>query len=437
MPKLGVPIVRPHEGNGEAGKRPSFAQRLAAQQQPDEVLIGPDSPVPGNRSGEPSGVANQIRRSVAGDATNVVSAVERFLTDYIVVPPTTALVAAAWVAAAWQAEIWDRFPHLAVTSPEKRCGKTRLLQLLAMVAPNATNTTNISPAAIYRLVALRRPTLLLDEAQSITRRGSESSEILRELLNAGIDRDAKVIRVGGEGHDQIQEFEVYSPKVVALIGDLDGVLADRCLPIYLRRKMPDEDVLPFRSRLVDPTGRELHDRLAAWVDEHADRVAKVYDTLDVFPIANDRLAELLLPLQAVLRIADESRLDELAEYAKVLDAKDAETETPGIRLLIACRQVFGRVKPDKHGARFLATTALIDRLTWRTEEPWHRWTRGGPITPEALANLLRPFHIRSQRNAGQTARGYFAHDFTEAWARYLLPPKKPANPANSVRPTPG
>jgi hypothetical protein len=396
-------------------------------------------PVPGKENGEPSSKVSRVRGSLAPDTTNVVSAVERFLMDYIVLAPPTALVTAAWVVAAWQADVWDRFPHLAVTSPEKRCGKTRLLQLLAMVAPNATNTTNISPAAIYRLVAQRRPTLLLDEAQSITRRGSESSEILRELLNAGIDRDAKVIRVGGEGHDQVQEFPVYSPKVVALIGDLDGVLADRCLPIYLRRKTPDEDVLPFRSRLVEPMGRELHDRLSAWADEHAERVAKVYDTLDVFPIANDRLAELLLPLQAVLTAADESRLDELAEYAKALDAKDAETESPGIRLLIACRQIFNRVKPDKHGARFLATANLISCLANRSEEPWHRWTRGGLMTAEALANLLRPFGIRPQRNADQSARGYFAHAFEDAWARYLLPlPLKISpNPANPFRPRPG
>lgn len=393
-----------HEGNGFA--KPS------------------SSPVPGDKpctGTEQRNRDRRDRRDSRGYTPDVVSAVEEFIAGYIVIPDLMALAIACWVVAAWLAEIWDRFPHLAVTSPEKRCGKTRLLQLLAMMAPNAVNTTNISPAAIYRLVEQRKPTLLLDEAQSIVRRGSESSEILRELLNAGIDRDAKVFRVGGEGHNLVQDFAVYSPKVVALIGDLDGVLADRCLPIYMRRKTDDEEVLPFRSRLVEPEGTKLHDRLEVWAEEHAEQIAKTYDSLDVFPIGNDRLAELLLPLQAVLMTANKSRMGELAEYARALDLKDAETESPGIRVLIACRSIFEKVKPDKAGVRFLATTVLISRLAERSEEPWHRFTRGGLITAEALANLLRPFGIRSHRNVSQTARGYFAHDFEEPWARYLSP----------------
>jgi hypothetical protein len=64
-------------------------------------------------------------------------------------------VGAAWAASAHLADVWDRFPHLAITSQEKRCGKTRLLQLLELVTPNPFNTSNISPAAVYRLIELQ------------------------------------------------------------------------------------------------------------------------------------------------------------------------------------------------------------------------------------------------------------------------------------------
>ena len=363
-----------------------------------------------------------------------VAEVEAFLSEYIVVPESSRLVIAVWIAAAWLAAKWDRFPHLAITSPEKRCGKTRTLQLISLLSPNAVNTTNISPAAVYRLIELKKPTLLLDEAQSISRRGSESSEIIRELLNAGIDRNAKVLRVGGEKNDQVVEFSVYSPKVIALIGELDGVLADRCLPVGMRRKTEtDPDVLPYRSRVVEPKGEALRAKLDAWAVENAERLAAVYDLLEPFDIRNDRMAELLLPLQAVLSDLPD-RLGELKEYANELDAKDRDAErmSDGVRLLTACREVF-----DKGDREFFYTVGLVCELISRVEEPWGVYDHGKPITPETLAKLLRPYGIRSERDKKQTGRGYYKFNFREAWERYLPPPpakttSSPSTPANSA-----
>jgi hypothetical protein len=355
----------------------------------------------------------------------------------VVFQKTEILVVASWVMAAWLTDVWDRFPNLAVTSPEKRCGKTRLLELLGMITPNARHTANISPAAVYRWIEQSdpKPTLLLDEAQSIQRRFSESSEVVRELLNAGIDRNAKVVRMGGEHFDEVRDFSVYCPKAIAAIGDFDGVLADRCLPIRLERKTDADASLPYRSRLVEPKGEELKTQLEEWATANKKRVSNTFDHLDVFAIKNDRLAELLLPLQAVLTVVAEDRLPELAEYAKAIDKQDAETESPGIRLLIACREIFATVPEDDHGARFIQTSALISELcNKRTEEPWRRWTRGHAITPEALAVLLRPFGIRSTRNRDQSARGFYRSDFEETWERYL--PRHPHPlPGNSSNPS--
>ena len=232
-----------------------------------------------------------------------------------------------------------------------------------------------------------------------SRRGSETSEVLRELLNAGIDRNAKVVRCGGERRDQIQEFKVYSPKVIALIGELDGVLADRCLPIFMKWKTQSDPVEPYRSRIVEPKGKLISEELEQWATNNADRVADVYDHMETFAIENDRMAELLLPLQAVLKVVDAGRLPELEQYAKALDECDAqsERETPGVQLLLACREIFAVkfAKAKKGGTRFLATTELIEKLVQRDQERWAHWPRGRQISPEAIANLLRPYGVRS------------------------------------------
>ena len=55
------------------------------------------------------------------------------------------------------------------------------------------------------------------------------------------------------------------------------------------------------------------------------------------------------------------------------------------------------------------------------ERPWDRYNRGGPIQAYQLAQLLKPFGIRSQviRFEHGVQRGYYLRDFEEAFARYL------------------
>jgi putative DNA primase/helicase len=353
-----------------------------------------------------------------------VADVAAFVGRYIVMPDEVLMVASAWTAAAWLSDVWDRFPHLAITSPEKRCGKTHLLQLLELVTPNAVNTSSISPAAIYRLIESRKPTLLLDEAQSL-KRGGETADALNELLCAGIDRHAKVYRCSREGDNEVQSFSAYSPKVIALIGNLNGVLADRCLPLSLKRKTT-ERVEQYRTRTVVPLGQALREKLEKWATDKAAEVTKVYERVEPFDIANDRLAELLMPLQAVMEVVDVERLEVLRNYAQLLDAKDREAErmSPGVRILTACKEIFAQVKATENGVKYLRNRELITKLIERSEEPWAKFSRGEPITAEALANLLRPYGVKSVRSKDQKERWYLAHDFQDAWNRYT-----PENPA--------
>jgi len=367
-----------------------------------------------------------IRKKIS---PSVVVEVHRFLSRYIALSETEIRVASTWAVAAWCSEAWSRFPHLAVTSPEKRCGKTRFLQLLEKVCPRPFHTASISPAAMYRMIEQERPTLLLDEAQSISRRGSESSEVLREILNAGIDADSVVIRVGGSNMDEIRKFSVYSPKAIALIGSLDGVLADRCLPIHLTRKTKDDKVEFYNHRVVIEESKGLKERLEKWSTDNLKKVQEEYDRTEPFEIDNDRMADLLRPLQAILAVTEPTSIDLLRNYAQVAEEKNRRSEmlSPGTLVLIACKEAFeerervvkkmgklvGSVEPN-----FLPTDTLIEYLCKRTEEPWSRWSKGNNITPEALANLLRPYEVRSERNRDQSSRGYYRHRFETAWNRY-------------------
>ena len=367
----------------------------------------------------------------------VIRETARFLGSYIVLPEPSLLVIATWVGAAYLMDVWDRFPHLAIGSPEKRCGKTTLLDLLYLIVPDPLYTVNISPAALYRVIEQRKPTLLMDESQSISRRGSEASEVIREILNAGIGKNSKAIRCAGERMDEIKEFSIYSPKVFAMIGEPDAVLADRCLSVQLQRKQR-EQVKRYRCREVESDGKTLHDKLEKWAGENREKVKEAYDTLEPFDIDNDRMADLLTPLQAILTVTgDKEGIRTIQEYANSLDERDRqeESQSTGIDLLLACKDIFlngvfpgydsGGRWVNRHGPwHWLSTNSIINKLAERQGEPWAKYGKARePITSKALAALLRPFGVASAHCKDKTKRGYFQRPFLLACERYI--PQEP------------
>ena len=377
---------------------------------------------------------------VSEEYASLIEEAARFLTDYVSLPPYTPTIIAAWVLAAWLSVVWDRFPHLSIYSPEKRCGKTRLLEVLKLIVPNPIFTSSISAAALYRVIggSLIRPTVILDEAQSLSRVRSESAEALRELFNAGIEKDAKAVRCGGKKMEEVKEFSTYSPKIFAQIGEPDAILADRSLPIEMKRKTGQDVVQRFHIREVQPRAQALRDRLERWAKENEENAAEVYSSMiEPLNIANDRMEDLLMPLQTVLVWDDmlsggsgveAQSLNTLSAYATSLEERDKseESQSWGVRLLTACREIFESEKDTS----FMPTATLIVNLVSRTEEPWHRWNRGEGMTPEALAKLLRLYKIRPTHNKDKTQRGYYVSDFSDAFERYLLPLEKPSNPSS-------
>ena len=153
-------------------------------------------------------------------------------------------------------------PYLAVSSSEKRSGKTRLLEVLELLVREPLPTANISDAALFRVIDDRQPTLLFDEVDAIFGKKSQRDE-LRGIINAGYRRGATTHRMGGSNNTALQTFSVYCPKAFAGIGDcLPDTVADRAIPIRLKRRTRGQTVERFRLREVAPEGHDLRDRLA-------------------------------------------------------------------------------------------------------------------------------------------------------------------------------
>ena len=140
-----------------------------------------------------------------------------------------------------------------------------MLEVIEFTAKDALLTSNISAAALYRVMDSRHPTLLIDEIDAVfpSRKGSgdPSREEFRALLNNGYKKGGKVFRMGGPRHDQLQEFSAFGPKGLAGIGELPDTIADRAIPIRLQRKPRSVKVSRWRRRLVKEEAAEVAGRL--------------------------------------------------------------------------------------------------------------------------------------------------------------------------------
>lgn len=356
-----------------------------------------------------------------------LSQVEDFFRRYIAFPSAAhSPIIALWVAHSHALAAFDYTPYLHISSPEKQCGKSRVLDALSMLVPEPWLAVSPSEAVIYRKIAISNPTLLLDEVDTIFSGGKdESKEGLRALLNAGFNRSATVPRCTGTDHE-IVDFKVFCAKVIAGIGRLPDTVADRSVPIVLARKTRQEAVERFRNRDATEAARDVRGALSAWVRSEgvlaALRVAR-----PSFPeCLGDRQADICEPLFA---IADAAGGDwpERGRQALVelLSAGRENAESVGVKLLAAIRRAFAET-----GANRLSTEQLLESLMRCEDGPWVEWwerdinsgNRRGPAS--RLARILQPYGIKSgsiRLPDGSTPKGYKADAFTEAWARYAPP----------------
>jgi hypothetical protein len=313
----------------------------------------------------------------------------------------------------------------------KRCGKSRLLDLLAALSFNTLVTVNVSSAALVRsIVESDPPTLLVDEADTIfgTKRQAENNEDLRGLLNAGHQRGRPYIRWDVTAR-RAEECPTFAMAALAGIGNMPDTIEDRAVVLTMRRRAPGEQVTPLRRRRDTPGLLDLRDRLHDWIRAS---IGKLEVAEPVMPV-EDRAADSWEPLCAIADLAG-ARWPGLARDACRAMSADAEADAEGSageRLLADLKVVFG----DRPA---LWTSIIIERLAELDEAPWKDWY-GARITDRAIAKLLRPYGVRSRdvKLEGASRKGYRREDLHDAWQRYApqaLPPRPPRPADQPSRP---
>jgi hypothetical protein len=143
-----------------------------------------------------------------------------------------AYILAAWIIGTYFHRGFHAYPFLHVKAP-KGSGKSQCLTLLAHLCFNATKARP-SLAALGDTVDALRGTYLIDQADSLGRKGSE--ELLDILADSYKKSGGKrrIVNID-KGKRQVLEIETYAPKAFASIKELPEDLRDRCFVLPLIR----------------------------------------------------------------------------------------------------------------------------------------------------------------------------------------------------------
>lgn len=368
-------------------------------------------------------------RGLVTDGADLLERVRAAVTEFVVLPSAEAADSAAlWAAATHAQPAWEHATRLRITGPEKRCGKSRLLEVIEGMAHHPLATANATVAAIYRSIDEHDPrTLFFDEYDTLfgTKKAADDNEDLRALLNAGFRRGKPVLRCDGPNND-VREFPSFAMAALAGIGDLPDTVEDRSVSIHLRRRAPHEKVKPLRAKRDVPRLHQLRAELSEWLRAHLD---ELMDAEPEMPV-EDRAADTWEPLVAVADLAGGDWPKRARAAAKVFNDVAEEvsaTDKVATRLLVDLRTVFG--DHDK-----LHTETVLEALHKLDDAGWNDYF-GRPFGSRDLSKILKPYGVapRDVKVDGTNKKGYLRDELWDVWQRYL--PQHPPTQSKSGDPS--
>jgi hypothetical protein len=357
----------------------------------------------------------------AVDGQTLVADMVKAVRSHMILSEHQALAVALWIIHTHAVEVADHTPRLQIKSPTMRCGKSTLLNVIKPMVPRALNTENITTAALFRLIEMYQPMLLIDEADSFLKRDDgRDNEEMRGIMNAGHGRQSgSVIRTVGEDFEP-RAFNVFGPIAFAWLVKrgmhVAQTLEDRSITIELRRRLPEEKIERLRSTRTGHL-RDLGRRVARWFVDH--KLSLVNADPPLPEALNDRAQDNWRPLVAIAD-AISTDLSQAARDAAIKIAAEnigGGEEDASIMALADVAAIFELRRIEQ-----LASQDAVAALIALEDRPWGEWRRGRPLTKAGLARLLKPFGIKPKElrfGPNETRRGYEAAPIREAKSRFV------------------
>ena len=221
-------------------------------------------------------------------------------------------------------------------------------------------------------------------------------------------------------------FNVWGAKALCGIGKIADTLADRSIPLRLRRKLPGESTVKIRHVDADHFAT-LAGKLARFAIDNRDAV-RLARPAEIEGL-NDRANDCWEPLLKIAEVAGGDWLRLARQSAITLHGLEEEAPSVDAELLNDIRTAF----TEKHALKMFGEDLLIALLA-DEEAPWATWNRGRPMTRRQLTARLDGFSVKSKdvRIGVVTKKGFERSDFEDVWKRYL-PGTTPAATATTLQ----
>jgi putative DNA primase/helicase len=329
-----------------------------------------------------------------------------------------------WTLLPYVHEEFHKLPVLRIKSPQKRCGKSTLLDVLELLVIKPLLTVSITPPTLYRLIERFHPTVLVDEAEKF---GKEDDE-LRCIVNGGYERNRPAWRTNKETMEP-ESFCTFGCKVLASIRSLDETIEDRSVFIDMARKPRAVELEELCD--ADPeVFTVLRRKIQRWADDNRTSLRSL--RLQRPRSLLDRSWNKWRSLLSIAHVAGGQWYQMALKAAIDMTVEHDSELNIGAEVLSHIRAFFrkGDCKYDENEGAFGPSVDILQHLNSDVEASWADWkhvdengnTKKG-MTAKQLGQILKPFKIKSARPtiAGCRYHGYWLKDFQEAFDSYLDP----------------
>jgi putative DNA primase/helicase len=371
------------------------------------------------------------------------------LKRFVVAEGHQLIAVALWVVHTHAFEAWWISPKLLIESATKRCGKTRLFEVIERLVRRKLLVSSATSSSVFRVIEANRdapPTLLMDEADYLT----EKDDNMRKLINAAQQKAEARVLISvpcGDGWES-RLFSTWAPIALAGLGAQAATIRDRSVVVTMRRKTRDQPVEKLRGN-KDYGFHELARKCARWAADHLEELKDAEPHMPA--ILHDRAQDNWEPLIAIADAAGGDWPQRARNAAaRVLQAAD-ELDAPevGVQLIHDIMDVIdgGFSEVEDWPAGWVASGSLervpvvylLLRLHDMAERIWSTYGKGGTkLRDYELAELLRPFGVKSKQlkfNIGGeevNRKGFERSQFVHLLLQYPRQPSIPLPSAESI-----
>lgn len=350
---------------------------------------------------------------------------------YLYLPNGASASVTLWVMHTYALGCFEITPRLAILSPMPGCGKSTLMDLICMLSYRPLMLSSITAAAMFRIIAEYKPTLLIDEADTFLR----GNEELRGIINAGYEQGGKVSRVEVVNKKQVVSlFPCYGACAIAGIGGMHKTIQERSVNVVIERKTHADKIERMRKREIREITPDIQRKCLRWASDHAEQLSAARPNMPLY--MGDRATDIWEPLFAIAETISPEWLEQINKAAKALNKTQPNEDDSSMRLqlLADIKSIFD----EQPNQQTFVSTWLVNKLNELEESPWSDFGYGRGLSVHSLARQLRFFNILSVqlRNKFDRNRCYERKDFLDAFSRYL-PEDTPAQtePEKPVRHT--